>query len=212
MEEVVSASDSADAAAIAVEHSLHGCLIIVKRAGCAVVQSEVFAALLARLPSWLLCTASKALDVRHLVSLQLVILLRIKARVVPDLIVAEPASVVGSLADRVWTPKLALSQVVLAAVVFFVSPIVICHVLDFFLLALSSLATILVSRAWDFRLVLDLSLESRGLWLRVSRSFLFFLLQLSVAALALLLLAILRYCLTVVLLLIVTGLHRDFKS
>ena len=192
MEEVVSPTDSADSTPVTVEHSLLCRLVIVQRASGAVVQSEVLAACLTRLAFRLLDAASQALDVGHRVPVQLVILLWVEACIVPDLIVTEPAGVVCSLADWVWASELTLAQVVLAPIVLLISSIVVRHVLDLFLLALSSFAAVLMSRPWYLRLLLNLSLECRCLRLWVDRSLRLFLLRLGVPSLALFLLIALR--------------------
>ena len=74
----------------------------------------------------------------HFVPFELMILFRVKAIIIPNLVMTEAASVELALADRVWTLQLALSQVMFAAKIFFFVRLIIIHVFNFFLLTLST--------------------------------------------------------------------------
>ena len=95
----------------------------------------------------------------YVMPLQLVVLLRIETCVVHDLVVAEPARVERTLAYLVRALELALPQVVFAPEVFLVDSIAVLHILDLFLLALASLAAVLMPWPHYFRLLLHFTLE-----------------------------------------------------
>lgn len=115
VEEVVLASNPAQAALIAVIDALFVPEIIVQIADVAEVKREVTLAAGARPTFWLLKSTSKALDMRHCSSLELMVLFRIEFLFMADFIMAESTRPVLAFADRVGTLFETTTLVVFAA-------------------------------------------------------------------------------------------------
>ena len=111
---------------------------------------------------------TQAFYMSNFMSLKLMVLFRIEAVVIPNLIMTQSTCIKLSLTDRIWALQLTLPQIVFASKVLFVKQVIVDHILNFLLLTLSTLTAVLVAWwAYNFRLLLNFLLKGGDLRLAI---------------------------------------------